>query len=414
MKHIKLLENFNSSKLFEEYSRGSLNRLPDRTENQKFVEFFDIYNSLKMSDVDIKKLIKLDKEFDEVRKLRKSSYMKEILNLDEEKEKFLKSLKEGKRYNPVFKHHPQPYDKNKMVERAKKLIKEFQNFNCFLSRYYINKLEFLVSFGEIKKLNKNSKEYGSRMLNLYGGKIDPYLVSEAERIIANNPYVKTKGSKNTVTPHQLAKLARKELKRLGYDKWKVYVVPNIIPRMCVRDEYRVEINSGAMFSRNDIPGLLAHEIDGHVGRRFHGDATGLNLFRTGLTGKNQLDEGLAIFNSLKVKKPKANVLFNISFFVVLANRCHELDFYDLFMFGRNYVKDNDDKLFSKVMRIKRICEDTSLLTGDLEEQEYLSGYLLVAKLDDSQRDEILKYNVGPDNFNDLDRIKAFLNLNKFK
>jgi hypothetical protein len=90
-----------------------------------------------------------------------------------------------------------------------------------------------------------------------------------------------------------------------------------------------------------------------------------------------------------------------------------MTFYELFQFGKRYLPKDDKKMFSKVMRIKKICHDTSMLTGDLEEQEYLAGYLLVSKMSDAQREEILKYNIGPEQFGELDRIKAFLKLNHF-
>ena len=401
-------------RLFEGYSRSTwIGQIQERPDREKFVEFFHTYSSLKMSEQDLQQLLKLDKEFAQVRELRKSSYMKEVLNLDEERDRFFAALKEGKVYNPVFRHHPHPYDRNRMVERGQALIQKFRKLDCFLSPYYIGKLEFLVTFGKIKKMDLDSPAYGRAMLELYGSKINPSLLAEAERIIAKHPYKKRSESSKKISAQELAKLVKQELEKLGYDKWKVIISDKIIPRMSVQDKYTVSINAGASFTKQDIPGLLAHEVKGHVGRRFYGDKTGLNLFLSGLPGKNQFDEGLAIYNSLQVKTPKPNVLFNIAFFVVLASKCHELDFYELFQFGKQYIPNDDKKLFSKVMRIKRICHDTSLLAGDLEEQEYLSGYLLVAKMTDEQREEILKYNIGPEQFGELDRIKAFLRLNGF-
>ena len=145
--------------IFENYSRLTFTgQLRERPEQQKFVEFFHTYKDLKMSEEDIKQLIKLDREFDRVRELRKTAYMKEILNLEEEREKFFAALEKGEVYNPVFKHHPQPYDRNRMVERAQALIKKFQSLDCFLSPYYIEKLEFLVTFGKIKKMDPDSPE----------------------------------------------------------------------------------------------------------------------------------------------------------------------------------------------------------------------------------------------------------------
>lgn len=201
-----------------------------------------------MSPENIKLLKKLDREYRQVRKLRRSSYMREILNLDSEREKFLEAVARGDKYNPVFRHHPQSYDSNGLVEKAEALRDKFERLDCFLSKYYLECLDFLIQLAKVKKMNFNTEAYGQAMLDLYGGRVDPSLVQEAERLIAENPYVKV---------------------------------------------------------------------------------------------------------------------------------------------------------------------ETSILTGDLEEQEYLAGYLLVAKMTDAELDEILKYNIGPDQFAELDQIKAFLSINGF-
>ena len=42
------------------------------------------------------------------------------------------------------------------------------------------------------------------------------------------------------------------------------------------------------------------------------------------------------------------------------------------------------------------------------------GYQIVKDMTDKERDDILKYNIGPDQIKDLPDIKKFLKLNKFK
>ena len=45
---------------------------------------------------------------------------------------------------------------------------------------------------------------------------------------------------------------------------------------------------------------------------------------------------------------------------------------------------------------------------------YLNGYQLVDKMDEKMRDDILHYNIGPDQLFELENIKEFLKVNKFK
>ena len=110
-------------------------------------------------------------------------------------------------------------------------------------------------------------------------------------------------------------------------------------------------------------------------------------------GKNQFDEGLAIYNSLyKVETPKPNILFNISFMTIMTGQLQNLDFFDLFQFGKKYIPSSDSNLFSKLARMKRVCHDTSALVGDFYEKDYLDGFLRVSKMNDKEREEIKKFN----------------------
>ena len=45
---------------------------------------------------------------------------------------------------------------------------------------------------------------------------------------------------------------------------------------------------------------------------------------------------------------------------------------------------------------------------------YFRGYNLVKEMDDKMRDDILHYNIGPDQIYELENIKEFLKVNKFK
>ena len=63
--------------------------------------------------------------------------------------------------------------------------------------------------------------------------------------------------------------------------------------------------------------------------------------------------------------------------------------------------------------MKRVCHDTSALVGDFYEKDYLDGFLRVSKMNDKEREEIKKFNIGPGNYHMLDNIKAFLTVNGF-
>ena len=73
----------------------------------------------------------------------------------------------------------------------------------------------------------------------------------------------------------------------------------------------------------------------------------------------------------------------------------------------------DYTAFKTVMRPRRRNKDCSIMSGE-PMTTYLNGYQLVNKMDDKMRDDILHYNIGPDQLFELENIKEFLKVNKFK
>lgn len=136
----------------------------------------------------------------------------------------------------------------------------------------------------------------------------------------------------------------------------------------------------------------------------------------GLRWRNTLDEGLAIWNSLhKVKVVKPNVRFNIALKTIVAYYLDKKDFCELFDMCKTLAPNlPDDSLFANLVRFKREFQDCSLIGGNGDDQSYFCGYQIVKSMTDSERDDILKYNIGPDQISELPDIKKFLSLNTFE
>ncbi len=409
---ITLFSNWEINEDAKSLENLGMDKLPERSKLQKYNDFLEDFFNLKMSDEDKETLIKLDREYGYIYSMRNLDYNREIINLNEEKQRFFQKLSENKRYNPIFEHNPEKFKGSGILEYAIELQKKFKLFDCFLSEYYVENLEFFINYVKLIQMDRNSQEFVN-LVNIMYSKPSPELVSKAYEIINQNPYKKVSKNAENIDAYSMKIKMEKVLKDLGYDKWKVKITDEITPRMNVKDNYIVNINANAKFTEDDFLGLVEHEIKGHVGRRFYGDKTGLILFRNGLNGKNELDEGLAIFNSLQFKKPKSNILFNISFFTLIISQIDKMDFYDLFQFGKQFIKNNDQKLFNKIARCKRVCNDTSVLVGDIYEADYLKGYLRLLNTTQSERQDILKFNVGVKDYDNIDKIRAFLTVNDF-
>ena len=369
---------------------------------------------LKLTPKQKEKLLRLDEEYGElVMMYRKDLNTKDIANLQEECEKFLRARKRGLKYFPYIKlTTDNGFYIDGILPRLKQLLVEFLHFDCFLSKYYIELIEDMIRTVEftfdIKGKYKWYTTYRAQTPSLENLQL-------AYDMLRANPYEVIDDSDRTIGGKEAAKLIQAHIDKLGY-KWKVKLNDKMIPRMNVDIDKTMNVNPNAKFSETDIEGLKAHEVEGHIGRRYYGLKTGLNLFLMGLRWRNTLDEGLAIWNSLhKVKKVKPNVKFNIALKTIITYYLDKKDFCELFDMCKELAPNlPDESLFANLIRFKREIQDCSLIGGNGDDQSYFCGYQIVKKMTDKERDDILKWNIGPDQIKDLPQIKEFFRVNKFK
>lgn len=369
---------------------------------------------LKLTREQKEKLLSLDKEYGElVMMYRKDLNTKDVANMDEECEKFLNAHKRGLKYFPYIKlTTDNGFYTDGILPRLKQLLVEFIHFDCFLSKYYIELIEDMIHTVEftfdVKTKYKWYTTYRAQTPSLEN-------LHLAYEMLKENPYEEIDDSDRTIDGKEAAKLIQAHIDKLGY-KWEVKLNDKMIPRMNVDIDQTMNVNPNAMFSETDIEGLKAHEVEGHIGRRYYGLKTGLNLFLMGLKWRNTLDEGLAIWNSLhKVEKVKPNVRFNIALKTIIAYYLDKKDFCELFDMCKELAPNLPDKsLFANLIRFKRELQDCSLMGGNGDDQSYFCGYQIVKKMTDKERKDILKYNIGPDQIKDLPKIKEFLRVNKFE
>jgi hypothetical protein len=387
------------------------------------IKDFDQYlkeKYFKLSEKDKEYLLELDRKYGELAIIfRKEFKAKNVMNLDSEFEKFIEHKRVGKKYFPKLDLEKIQSSIDIKAE-FEELLAKFENFSSFISKFYIERINgFLKTFRLKEKYEEmtESGEYGEKSMKK-NNRSDcfPSLAeyNYALEIIKDFPYETIKGGVRDIKAEDAVKLFQKKIDELGYE-YKVKLVDGMLPRVNVTPEGIVRVNPKATFSMTDIEGLYQHELYGHVGRRYYGYQTGLNLFVIGLSKSNTYDEGLAIWNSInKVKTPKPNILFNIAIKTIIAYHSYDMDFCELFDFIHELVPNMSDKtIFKSVVRNKRNIGDCRIISGAIE-TGYLKGYKLVTLMSDEEREDILKYNIGPDQMGDLNNIKVFLEVNEFK
>ena len=356
------------------------------------------------------KLLILDEKYHKlIEKFRTKYVAQTVSNIREEFDKFMAAHKMGQKYYPQLEIENSEVDQT-IYDNFKKLIDDFKKIEdkCYVVKFYIEKIEAMIRSLETRiKLENGTYKPGQNP-------VDKELYKKALQVIKEHPYKAPDFKKDrTNDSNDVLEAIEDALDELGYD-FDVEIDTGMLPRMNVKMG-RVNINKTSKFSDEDIEGLIAHEIKGHVGRRFYGKKTGLWLFAYGTQSSSTYDEGLAVWNSLnKVKRKKQNVLFNIAMKTCISYLMYEMDFCDLFDWLKKQAPEMTDyTAFKTVMRPRRRNKDCSIMSGE-PMTTYFQGYNMVNDMDDKMRDDILHYNIGPDQKYELENIKEFLKVNKFK
>lgn len=372
---------------------------------------FESNSIYKISSEMKRKLLELDEKYHKlIEKFRTKYVATTCSNIREEFEKFMLARKNGQKYYPQLEIENSDIDET-LTENLEKLKKEFGKIKteCYVAKFYIEKIESMIGSLELRK-SLETEEYETPENN----PVDKKLYDEALKCINEHPYKKPdfKNDRNIESDKCLEEI-EDALDELGYN-FEVQIDDNMLPRMNVKMG-RVNINRKSRFSEEDIEGLIAHEIKGHVGRRFYGKETGLWLFAYGLQSSSTYDEGLAVWNSLNiVKHKKDNIMFNIAMKTCVSYLMFEMDFCDLFDWVKKKAPTMTDyTAFKIIVRPRRRNKDCEIKSGE-PMTTYFKGYNMVKDMDNKTRDDILHYNIGPDQIFELENIKEFLKVNKFK
>lgn len=371
---------------------------------------FESKSIFKMNNDVKSKLLSLDEKYHKlIEKFRTKYVAQTVNNIREEFDKFMSAKSNGQKYYPQLEIENSEVDME-LYDKFGELIYEFESIktDCYIAKFYLEKLHSMrLSLEQRKHLEEGDYDPGDNP-------VDKELYQDALKCIDENPYKKPdfKNDRNKDSEECLEAI-EDALDELGYN-FDVQIDTGMLPRMNVKMG-KVNVNKTSRFSEEDIEGLIAHEIKGHVGRRFYGKETGLWLFAYGLQSSSTYDEGLAVWNSLnKVKHKKDNVMFNIAMKTCVSYLMFEMDFCDIFdWIKRKAPEMTDYTAFKTIVRPRRRNKDCEIKSGE-PMTTYFRGYNLVNDMDDKMRDDILHYNIGPDQIFELENIKEFLKVNHFK
>ena len=270
-----------------------------------------------------KKLLGLDREYNILVNKVNEFNTNEISNLDDEMDKFFNARNDNRKYYPKLKLNYCPYDANGIIGELEKLLGKFENFmECYLSKFYIENIKYLIKYCQYFIDKKgNSKETWKGM------EIPEVMYKKAIKLLKTCKYQSVR-ELETISVTKVIKMIEGEIEKLGYG-WEVELVSNLTNKIDINTPGVVKVSQNAKFYKVEIDGLIEQYIRCGIGRKYYGYQSGLYIFIHGLKGANELTEGLAYNGILGMEEPKPNALLNITLKYAIGYLKQSMGFYDI-------------------------------------------------------------------------------------
>lgn len=227
----------------------------------------------------------IDKDISMLRELRP-------INLEEE----LPRLQSDRLRNPVFLLRESTVDLGEAEENLRKIETDDSPLGILLKK---KRRELLLKV-ELLKARGNPEKFTTASLALYGAP-SAALIGFAASYLRDAP-PKEVTEEALLSAKQTAKEFERVVASYGLHDWTVIVKPAMVSDCAVGGK-RIFIREGARFTRQHIDCLVAHEIETHAFTTENGSVQPYELFRRGFANYLDTQEGLAIYNQMRVVPP---------------------------------------------------------------------------------------------------------------
>jgi hypothetical protein len=181
----------------------------------------------------------------------------------------------------------------------------------------------------------------------------------------------------TVGARELSAALAGALRDRGLHTWRVEADPVMSARVMV-DSLRnvVRVNPRATCTPTEVRALVAHEIGVHVARAAAGAQQPLAIFRHGLPGSLQTEEGLALYAEAETTGLPDGTVGRLGFMAKMALRAREVGFSELAREIRMVARANP---WPMVLRLKRGLADPEQPGAYAKDRVYWLGILSVGQ-----------------------------------
>ena len=160
-----------------------------------------------------------------------------------------------------------------------------------IQRVFLRKIDFILR--QIDLLEADDSKFAEISEGLYGVPAQEDVVRSRE-ILSGVDGEKYVFPEEPVTPPEMSDILKRRIEDAGID-WSVMPSDRIISKISVSGKDRtVYVNRRLNYAVCEVQRLKVHEIEVHVYRGANGDDQPFKIFREGLAGYDETEEGLAV------------------------------------------------------------------------------------------------------------------------
>ncbi|MDD5054796.1 MAG: DUF1704 domain-containing protein [Candidatus Peribacteraceae bacterium] len=287
------------------------------------------------------------------------------VNLQEE----VLRLRNDRKYNPIFLQRECRLDLKDMEESVLRVEIDETPLGILLKK---KRRELLLKI-ELLRARGDPERFTAASLALYG-RPSPALTGFAElharsQVACDLP----QKDDRLLSARQVEEQFNKVLLKYGLHDWQIIVKPDMVSD-CAVGEKKIFIREDASFSHDHVSSLIAHEIETHVLTGENGAAQPYDLFRRGFANYLDTQEGLAIFNQIRILPPNHEKRFLHARQVLGVSFALEHSFAET----RNYLEEDlsfsEEKALAKAIDLKRGLTRTESAGGFTRAIIYFRGY----------------------------------------
>lgn len=346
----------------------------------KPINIVPIWNSIiKDNQIDIAEYDKLNKIDYEINSLSYKVNISKILKPINYYEEFDNFITWKWKYNPHFVYQfPSENNIHKTKERIDILFTEINQLKSNVSKLFLEKvMEIDYKINLIKAYKEQD------FVNIYKYNLLLYwdfnenLIEMSKKIIVENESTQDMWEK--VTPQYVKFLFEKHLETL-WVSWITIIVGNSwLSRITVKQESNpiILISNNATFFSNEIPWIIAHEIDTHLIRHINGKKSWWNIFQKWTWFYLQDEEWLAIYRAKEMTQSHYESVW-------IYKKYHLVNVWANYTFSKIVdfitILDQDKSIessFKWALRIKKWIQDTNQIwewTVYMKNKLYLDWY----------------------------------------